>query len=101
MDPSFLYYFDDGKPGGDFGGERGWQRLETAQYYPGAKAPPARAPIGWVRSHAENQYAFLKAVAEERDPVPGIDDGLRTQMVIDAVERSAAGKGIWPDVDRV
>lgn len=100
MDPSFLYFFDDSKPGGDFGGERGWQRFETAQYYPGAKAPPARAPIGWVRSHAENQYAFLKAVAEDRDPSPGIDDGLGTQLVIDAVERSADSDGAWTKVKR-
>lgn len=100
MDPSFLYYFDDSKPGGDFGGERGWQRFETAQYYPGAKAPPARAPIGWVRSHAENQYAFLKAVAEDREPIPGIDDGLRTQLIIDAVERSADSDGTWTRIDR-
>jgi predicted dehydrogenase len=100
MDPSFLYFFDDGKPSGDFGGERGWQRFETAQYYPGAKAPPARAPIGWVRSHAENQFAFLKAVAEGTAPSPGIEDGLRTQLVIDAVERSAAAAGSWTTVDK-
>ena len=99
MDPGFLYYFDEAKPSGNFGGERGWQRLETAQYYPGAKAPPARAPIGWVRSHAENQYAFLKAVSENREPSPGITDGLRTQLVIDAVERSAAQAGAWTPVD--
>ena len=99
MDPSFLYYFDEAKAPGDFGGERGWQRLETAQYYPGAKAPPARAPIGWVRSHAENQFAFLKAVTENRPPSPGIIDGLRTQLVIDAVERSAAREGAWTAVD--
>ena len=44
MDPGFLYYFDEAKPSGNFGGERGWQRLETAQYYPGAKAPPGPGP---------------------------------------------------------
>ena len=99
MDPGFLYYFDEAKPSGNFGGERGWQRLETAQYYPGAKAPPARAPIGWIRSHAENQYAFLKAVSENREPSPGITGGLRTQLVIDAVERSAAQSGAWTPVD--
>jgi predicted dehydrogenase len=98
MDPSFLYYFDDSRPSGDFGGERGWQRFETAQYYPGAKTPPARAPIGWVRSHAENQYAFLKAVSEGQEPSPGIDDGLRTQLIIDAVERSADNEGAWTKI---
>ena len=95
MDPGFLYWFDDTKPAGNYGGERGWQRLETAQYYPGAKAPPARAPIGWVRSHAENQYCFLKAVAENRQPSPGFLDGMRVQQVIDAVEISDRDGGKW------
>lgn len=100
MDPSFLYWFDEALPSGDFGGERGWRRIETAQYYPGAKAPPARAPIGWVRSHAENQYAFLKAVVENSPISPGIDDGLKTQLIIDAVERSAAAGGARTAVEQ-
>ena len=98
MDPNFLYYFDEAKPSGSFGGERGWQRLETAQCYPGAKAPPARAPIGWIRSHAENQYAFLSAVSQGRSPSPGVDDGLQVQRVIDAVERSSEAHGAWREV---
>ena len=69
-------------------------------YYPGAKTPPARAPIGWIRSHAENQYRFLLAVAEGRDPSPGIVDGLKAQLVIDAVERSAADDGRWVEVEQ-
>lgn len=100
MDPGFLYYFDEAKPSGSYGGERGWQRLETAQYYPGAKAPPARAPIGWVRSHAENQYCFLKSVAENRPPSPGFQDGMRVQHIIDAVETSARNGGTWRKVEK-
>ncbi|RLW70191.1 MAG: hypothetical protein B6D68_01170 [spirochete symbiont of Stewartia floridana] len=101
MDPSFLFYFDEAKPSGDFGGERGWQRLETAQYYPQAKAPPARAPIGWVRCHAENQYAFLKSLSGKSPPSPGIDDGMRVQQIINAVEASAMEKGAWKTVGRL
>lgn len=98
MDPSYLYWFDEALPGGDYGGERGWRRIETAGYYPGAKAPPARAPVGWVRSHAENQYAFLKALAEGRTISPGITDGLRTQLVLDAVEKSSEIDGARVEV---
>ena len=98
MDPSFLYFFDEAKPQGNYGGERGWQRLETAQYYPGAKTPPARAPIGWVRAHAENQYAFLQTMSQNKMPTPGIEDGLKVQSVIDAVERSAEAEGAWKEV---
>ncbi len=93
MDPNYLDWFDEADPNGTYGGERGWQRLQTVQYYPGAVTPPARAPIGWHRAHAENQYRFLKAIADGREPSPGIVDGLRTQLVIDAVERSAASGG--------
>lgn len=93
MDASFLEWFDESRPAGLYGGERGWQRLQTVQYYSGAQAPPARAPIGWSRAHTENQYQFLRAVTEGRDPSPGIVDGLRAQLVMDAVERSAADGG--------
>jgi predicted dehydrogenase len=98
MDANYLYWFDDTRPGGASGGDRGWQRLETVAGYPNAKAPPARAPFGWARAHLENQYRFLKAVAEGTRPSPDISDGLRAQLVIDAVERSAAADGSWVDV---
>lgn len=100
MDPSFLYFFDESNPGGAYGGSRGWQRIESVSFYPDAVTPPARAPIGWVRAHAENQYQFLKAVAEGRDPSPGIEDGLKTQLVIDAAERSAASGAGWVEVEQ-
>jgi len=99
MDPNFLYWFDESQAGGEFGGSRGWQRLDTVANYPGAKTPPARAPLGWARAHAESQYRFLRAVAEGSEPSPGIVDGLRAQLVIDAVERSAANDGAAVSVE--
>ena len=98
MDPNFLYFFDQADEGGAYGGSRGWQRIETVSFYPHAATPPARAPIGWIRSHAENQYRFLEAVADGRDPSPGVLDGLETQLVIDAAERSSAAGGRWTEV---
>jgi predicted dehydrogenase len=122
MDPSFLHYFDARRPGGAFGGERGWQRIETVQQYPGAKTPPGRAPIGWIRTHAENQYRFLRAVAAAEvagvaypaeagrdgndDPevtiadraLPGIEDALAVQRVLDATDRSHVAGGGWTTV---
>lgn len=93
MDPNYLDWFDEANPGGSYGGARGWQRLQTVQYYPGAQTPPSRSPVGWNRAHTENQYQFLRAITAGRDPSPGIVDGLRAQLVIDAVERSAADEG--------
>ncbi len=72
MDANWLYYYDATRAASDLG----WNRLETIQSFPGAAVPPARAIIGWERSHAENQYQFLKAVFEGCDPSPGIADGL-------------------------
>jgi len=99
MDPNFLYLYEEGRSGGAYGGEKGWQRLETVSHYPGAAVPPGRGPLGWARAHAENQYRFIKAVSEGEEPAPGIVDGLRAQLVIDAVERSAAADGAWTAVE--
>ncbi|MGM0673757.1 MAG: Gfo/Idh/MocA family protein [Spirochaetota bacterium] len=99
MDPSFLYLFEEQRSGGDYGGDRGWQRLETVTHYPGAATPPPRAPFGWARAHAENQYRFIKAVRAGNEPSPGIVDGLRAQLVMDAVERSAEAEGAWTTVE--
>lgn len=93
MDPNYLYWFNEDQPTGSYGGSRGWQQIQTVQYYPGAMTPPARAPMGWNRSHIENQFQFLRAIHQDQQPVPGILDGLRTQLVIDATERSSQDGG--------
>ncbi len=96
-DPNWLYFYDATRPGQPIGGEQGWVRLETMQNYDRAAAPPARSNIGWTRSHAENQYAFLRALATGAAPVPDIIDGLRTQLVMDAAY-DAARTGRWTEV---
>ena len=97
MDANWLYWFDATRPGGPMGGQRGWTRLETVQHYPGATLPPPRSILGWTRTHAENQYVFLKAVSEGLAPQPGVLDGLRCQLIMDAAYRSAES-GSWLDV---
>ena len=89
MDANWLYWFDGTKVGGFLGGDLGWTRLETVQHYKGAAVPPARSILGWTRAHAECQYAFLRAVAEGKKPEPGIRDGLRNQLILDAAYASA------------
>lgn len=97
MDANWLYWFDASRAGGFMGGDQGWTRLETVQHYRGASTPPARSILGWTRTHAECQYAFLRAVAEGKKPEPGILDGLRTQLVMDATYASAQS-GRWVPV---
>jgi predicted dehydrogenase len=80
--------------------EAGWSRLETISSFPGASVPPARAILGWERLHAESQYRFLKAIFEDRDPTPGLADGVANHLVIDALY-SSARSGRWERVDAV
>jgi predicted dehydrogenase len=89
MDANWLYWFDGTRAGGFMGGDQGWTRLETVQHYHGAAVPPGRSILGWTRTHAECQYAFLSAVASGKKPEPGIHDGLRAQLVLDAAYESA------------
>jgi len=98
MDANWLYWFDASRKGGAPGGDNGWVRLETVQHYPGASIPSPRSILGWARTHAENQYTFLKAVAEGKTPQPNVTDGLRTQLVLDAAYASAE-RGDWVEVD--
>jgi levoglucosan dehydrogenase len=97
LDPNWLYWYDATRTSEPMGGERGWTRLETMQHYPGAAVPPSRATLGWARTHAENQYAFLRAVVEGRRPQPDIQDGLQVQLVLDAAYASIE-TGAWASV---
>lgn len=97
MDANWLYWFDAARSGSPMGGERGWTRLETVQHYPGATLPPPRSFLGWTRTHAENQYRFLRALTEGNTPEPDIVDGLKAQLVLDAAY-SSAEKGGWVQV---
>lgn len=116
MELNFLWYFDASRAGGAYGGSQGWKRVDTVGHYPGAAVPPGRAPMGWLRLHAENQHRFLQAVAGAEaaasgsgnagarprltadDALPGIDDGLAVQSVLVATERSHAAAGTWVTV---
>ncbi len=99
MDANWLYWFDASRKSDPLGGDRGWVRLETVQHYPGASIPSPRAILGWARTHAENQYTFLKAVTEGKTPQPDMTDGLRTQLIMDAAYASAE-RGDWAKVDQ-
>jgi predicted dehydrogenase len=51
--------------------------------------PPGHI-IGYEHSFTHTVYDFLKGIADGRSPRPNFQDGLRNQMVLDAIERSAA-----------
>ncbi|RKX79784.1 MAG: hypothetical protein DRP87_02000 [Spirochaetes bacterium] len=90
MDANRLYFYDAGKG-------RGWEGVQTVQDYPGASLPPSRSILGWPRTHAENQYRFLRAILKGCNPEPDITDGVYTQIVMDTAYRSAESGG-WEKV---
>jgi predicted dehydrogenase len=96
-DPSWLEVYDTRDPDQPLSGLRGFRRVETIQNYPGQKAPDWTATPSFVRSHAECQYQFLKAIWEGRPASPSMTDGLKIQEVLEAAQLSADA-GRWVTV---
>jgi predicted dehydrogenase len=93
-DPSWLEVYDVRDAGRPLGGMRGFRRLETVQRYEGQKAPDWSMAPNFVRTHAEGQYQFLKAISDGGHPSPDLADGLHIQEVLEAAGRSSA-EGGW------
>ncbi len=104
-DPNWLHIYDVRAGDKPLGGRRGYTRVETVQRFDGALAPDWTQPMSFVRSHAECQYQFLKAIWEDRRPSPDFWDGVRVQEILHAAQVSArenrwAGVARPPDLER-
>jgi predicted dehydrogenase len=99
-DPSWLEVYDLRDAGDPLGGMRGFRKLETVQRYQGQKAPDWSMPPHFVRTHAECQYQFLRAVAEDLPSSPTLAEGLLVQEVMEAAVRSS-DEGRWVSVAEV
>jgi predicted dehydrogenase len=53
---------------------------------------PSGHIIGFAESFVNEVYDFLMAVTENRDAQPSFTDGLKAQEILDAVDRSIAGR---------
>ncbi len=93
-DPSWLEVYDVRDPDQPLGGMRGFRKLEVVQRYEGQKVPDWTMTPSFVRTHAECQYQFLKAVANDIPTTPTLADGLKVQAVMEAAIRSSA-EGRW------
>jgi predicted dehydrogenase len=100
VDPNWLEVYDVRDADKPTGGLRGFRKVETVSRYDGQKAPDWSMTPDFVRAHAECQYQFLRAVAEDRPASPSVSDGLHIQAVMAAAEL-AAKKGRWVEVDEV
>lgn len=97
MESDWLYYYDSEAKGGDFGGDRGYTRIECVGRYeaPAGKFPSPKAPNGWLRGHIGSMYAYLDAVCNQREACPSFADGAAVQKVLGAALASfAEGKEI-------
>jgi len=100
LDPAWLEVYDVRDTDKPTGGMRGFRKIETVNRYAGQKAPDWSMAPDFVRTHAECQYQFLKAIAEETPTHPTLADGLHIQAVMAAAERSSA-EGRWVEVREV
>lgn len=93
-DPSWLEIYDVRDSEKPTGGMRGVTRVETVSRYDGARLPDWTMTPDFIRTHAECQFQFLRALDEGRASSPNFADGLHIQAVMAAAERSAA-EGRW------
>ncbi|MFI7544859.1 Gfo/Idh/MocA family protein [Actinoplanes sp. NPDC049599] len=59
---------------------------------------PAGHPIGYEHTFTHEFRDLIEAIAAGQDPTPSFADALQVQLVLDAVERSAAASA-WVDVE--
>ncbi|NLB95022.1 MAG: Gfo/Idh/MocA family oxidoreductase [Armatimonadetes bacterium] len=60
---------------------------------------PAGHIIGWEHSFTHQVVDLLEAIAQDKPATPDFRDGLRVQLVLDAVERSAQS-GQWVSIEK-
>ncbi|HOQ30474.1 MAG TPA: Gfo/Idh/MocA family oxidoreductase, partial [Armatimonadota bacterium] len=60
---------------------------------------PAGHIIGWEHSFTHQVVDLLDAIAQDKPATPDFRDGLRVQLVLDAVERSAQS-GQWVSIEK-
>jgi predicted dehydrogenase len=89
-DPDWLEIYDAHTSDRPLGGTRGFTRVETVQRFDGAVSPDWTQPMGFVRSHAESQYRFLRSIWNGAAPDPDLHDGVAVQRLLAAAELSSA-----------
>jgi len=88
--------FYDGDEDPETAGFRRIQVTEPTHPYTGAWWPPGHG-LGYEHSFTHQVVDLVRDIGEGRDPAPSFADGLRVQLVLDAVERSASS-GSWQKV---
>ena len=80
---------------------QGYRRIlvtEPTHPYMSAWYPPGHT-IGWDATFTHEVHDMVEGIATGTDPTPSFEDGLQVQLVLDAVQRSAADRGCWTEVE--
>lgn len=96
MQPNYLEFYDNTRPDGDYGGERGFTKIECVQRYPEPSVFPAvKAPIGWLRAHVHSYYLYLESVytGKLNSLLPSFHDGAAVQNIIEKARLSDKSGG--------
>jgi len=93
-----LEYYDHTQPG-DRQGFRVIQTTESSHPWMSAWWPPAHI-IGWGQTFTHQIYELMNGIADGVNPHPDFEDGLKCQMVLEAVTKSAQERR-WVKVDEV
>lgn len=83
MQPNFLAVYDARRPQGPYGGERGFQLLESVHQYPYPNVIPGKFAIGWVRAHIACAHDFLRRLAGQPSLGATVEDGVAVQEVLE------------------
>ncbi|MBI1390323.1 MAG: hypothetical protein GC154_17935 [bacterium] len=101
MQPNFLEYYDARAAGGDFGGERGFQQIESVARYPKPSSLPGpKNTIGWERFHVHAIYDFLSHLVKGAASAPTLTDGVKTQCILHAALESGRTRQ-WTKVPEI
>jgi predicted dehydrogenase len=87
MQPNFLEFYDNTAPDGDYGGEKGFTKIECVQRYPqpGNIFPGPKSPVGWLRLHMHCMYLYLDGVYKNglSEFSPSFYDGAAVQKIME------------------
>ncbi|WP_028938641.1 Gfo/Idh/MocA family protein [Pseudonocardia spinosispora] len=86
--------FYDGTDDPDIAGFRRILVTEPSHPYVGAWWPPGHL-LGYEHTFTHQAVDLVNGIGAGTDPAPSFADGLQVQLVLDAVERSAASDGAW------
>ena len=90
--------FLDGTEDAELQGFRRVVVTEPGHPYLSGWYPPGHT-LGWGDTFVHEIADLVAAVGTGTDPLPSFEDGLQVQLVLDAVQRSAADRGCWTEVE--